>query len=83
MVREGSVSGAERTQASDDSRHLCYVGRRFVSSRGRHLYVPTGYPCSNFTLGFTQLGSRANTYRPPSAHPAPITGMIYEPLAVC
>ena len=68
MVREGSVSSAKRTQASDDSGHLSYVGRRFVSSRGRHLYVPTGNPCSNLTLSFTQLGSRANTYRPPSAH---------------
>ena len=68
MVRKGSVGSAKRTQASDDSRHLCYVGRRFVSRRGRHLYVPTGNPCSNSTLGFTQLGTRANTNRPPSAH---------------
>ena len=30
--------------------------------------MPTGNPCSNLALGFTQLGSRANTNRPPGAH---------------
>ncbi len=68
MIREGSVRSVKRTQASDDSGHLSYVGRRFVSNRGRHLYVPTGNPCFNLTLGFTQLGSRANAYRPPGTH---------------